>query len=139
MREVIYINGKNAYTEWGVMPDGENIDALLLPAAAKEHIENDSRLQNGVEIIQSTKVAARDVQIVINIKAPNLQVFAERLQSFTEELTKGTVVLATSSLPGTAFRLTYESCSRLTQYNGRLGKFYVKFREADPTNRTAEV
>lgn len=43
-QEELFINGKDAYTTWGISMDDTALSALMTPAPNKEFIENKSRM-----------------------------------------------------------------------------------------------
>lgn len=46
-QEELFINGKDAYTTWGISMDDTALSALMTPAPNKEFIENKSRMEHG--------------------------------------------------------------------------------------------
>lgn len=47
MKEELFINGKDAYVEWGISMDNTSLSALMTPAPNKAFIESESRLEHG--------------------------------------------------------------------------------------------
>ena len=45
MKEELYINGKDAYTTWGISMDNNALSELMTPSSNKTFIENESRLE----------------------------------------------------------------------------------------------
>lgn len=136
MKTTIHINGIDPYTKWGVtMADG-GLNALMLPPQSKDRISNESRLLNGKQVLNtSTLKSDRDVSLTFNVYAADHADFFNKINSFIDELLKGTAEFTTDYLPNTIFRLNYISSSQLTQLRGEMGKIIVKFNEPDPTNR----
>ena len=44
MKDELYINGKDAYTTWGISMDSTSLSFLMTPSANKAYLENESRL-----------------------------------------------------------------------------------------------
>ena len=42
MKEELFINGKDAYVEWGISMDNTSLSALMTPAPNKAFIESES-------------------------------------------------------------------------------------------------
>ena len=62
----LLINGKDAWTQWGVNMGDGFIDALDAPLPMKDYIENESRLEHGKRIITTdAKVDSRDITLAI--------------------------------------------------------------------------
>ena len=47
----LFINGKDAYTTWGISMDDTSLSALMTPAPNKDLVENKSRLEHGKRVI----------------------------------------------------------------------------------------
>lgn len=132
----LFINGKDAYTTWGITLASEAITALLTPAAQKDYIQNMSRLENGTRYIPAPlKVAERTVDVPINLTASTPTEFIARYKSFCEELAGGQINLQTDLLPGTTFRFIYKQCTQFTQLVRGIAKFSLSLIEPDPTDR----
>lgn len=144
------INGKDAYTEWGLSMDSSALSALMTPAPIKSLIENDSRLEHGKEMITSitqtdsegaskevstVKVDARDITVSFNITAKNEAQFLQRYYGFCSELEKGKLDISTSFLPNVVFHTIYVSCSQFSEFVLGIGKFTLKLTEPNPKNR----
>lgn len=148
----LIINGKDAYTTWGITMDSTGLSALMTPAGVKDYITNDNRLEHGTAIItnytkvgsdgkstenvNAVKMAARDVALTINLTAPTEEKFFERYWSFCAELEKGTLDISTSFLKGVVFHMYYVNCSQFSEFMRGIGKFSLKLTEPNPKNRT---
>ena len=88
----VYINSVSA-NNWGIIFSSEALTALMTPAGKKEYIKNESPIMDGEEILSvdeyTPKTAARDVQLMIGMKARSLGQFLINYRSFVNELEKG--------------------------------------------------
>lgn len=136
------INGKDAYTEWGLSMDSSALSALMTPAPIKSLIENDSRLEHGKKMITTNggtgcvRLASRDITLIFNITAKSDAEFLSRYSSFCEELACGTLDIGTSFQPGVVYRCVYQSCQQFSEFVLGIGKFTLRLTEPDPTDRT---
>lgn len=133
MRKDLIINGQDAFDEWGIILGDNAINALLAPPAMKAYIENESRLQHGTQIIPTDKVASRDVQLTLYLKAKNSADYALKYAAFIEELRKGIIEFHVISID-TTFKMLFTSCQQYTAIN-TLGKFIFRFVEPNPADR----
>ena len=51
MKGELLINGKDAWTTWGVCMGEGFLDSIDAPAPMKDYIENESRLEHGKRVI----------------------------------------------------------------------------------------
>lgn len=148
MRNVkVYINSNTQTTEqkWGIFFGDTSITALMTPAPKKEYLKNKSPLSHGAQSLTGfiPKTDERTVQLTFYLKAPTLAKFMMRYLAFVKELEKGHVALTIHVWENTTFfketfHLEYVSCAPYSEYNGRLGKFVIKFNEPNPKNRQFE-
>ena len=132
----LIINGKDAYSNWGVTLDDTSLSSLMTPPASKEFTENKSRSIDGkIVSVKNPRVEERDFMLQINLTAPNRSLFVQRYNSFCQELATGRLNIATIFLPGVTFKTIYKSCRQFTQFNGQIGKFILSLNEPDPTDR----
>ena len=132
----LHINGKDAYTEWGISFDQTALSALMTPAPNKAYIENKSRLEHGKRVIvDNPKVDERSVTLTFNLTAKDEGQFFERYNSFCQELAKGELHIKTKYQENVVYRMVYESCSQFSQLIREIAKFSLKLTEPDPTNR----
>ena len=145
----VYINSTDYTAEqrWGIIFSGEALTALMTPAGKKEYIKNESPLMDGEEILSvgdyTPKTAARDVQLMIGLRARSFGQFLTNYRSFVSELEKGTFDITVHAWEGNdwfreTYHLNYVSCSQYSEFNGRLAKFVLKLREPNPKNREFE-
>lgn len=140
MKEELYINGKDAYTTWGITMDDTALSELMTPPSNKSLIENESRLEHGKRVIISNpKIDARNLTLQINLTASNDEQFFERYNSFCKELATGALDIKTKYQPDVIYRTIYQSCSQFSQFMRGIGKFVLKLNEPNPNDRTIAV
>lgn len=134
------INGKDAYTEWGIFLEDTALSALMTPAPLKEFISNNYRAQNGKKVIKSNpRLDERDITLPFALTAKTEAEFLTKYEKFCDEvLATGSLIIHTSFQPDVYYRCTYNSCTQFSQYMRQLAKFSLKLNEPDPTNRAAE-
>lgn len=133
----LYINGKDALTEFGVRMGENFLDAIFAPVPTKAFIENKSRLQDGKQVIYNNpKADERDVTLTFNLEGLSPEDYLERYKKFKVELSKGLVVINVSAL-GETYRLTYQKSNTFAMDTSRtFTKISVKFNESNPKNRS---
>lgn len=134
----LFINGKDAYTEWGVSMDTASLSALMTPAGNKDLPENKSRLEHGKRVIIDTsvmKVDERQLTLTINLTAKNEVEFFTRYSSFCKELATGKLNIRTKYQPDVMYRTIYKSCSQFSQFMRGIAHFSLKLEEPNPTDR----
>lgn len=135
----LFINGKDAYMEWGISMDDTSLSALMTPPPNKELIENKSRLKHGKQVIaDNIKMDERSLTLQINLTSPTKDVFFERYSLFCEELKKGKLDIKTKYQPEVLYRTIYVSCNQFSQFMQGIGKFVLKLNEPNPENRNLE-
>lgn len=134
----LYINGKDAYTTWGIsLTDSSSLSALMTPAPNKDVISNKSRLSHGKQVITTNpKRDERTFTIMFNLTASSETQFFSRYASFCQELAGGTLDIKTSYQSGVVYHTIYQSCSQFTQFMRGIASFSLKLCEYDPSNRS---
>lgn len=136
MKDELYINGKDAYSTWGISMDDTSLSALMTPASNKDFIENKSRLEHGKRVLVSNpKLEERSLTLQINLTALNEEQFFARYNSFCEELATGILNIKTKYQPNVMYRTIYLSCSQFSQFMRGIGKFVLKLNEPNPKDR----
>ena len=70
MKDELRINGKDAYTTWGISMDNNALSELMTPSSNKTFIENESRLEHGKRVvIANPRVDVRNLTLQINLTA----------------------------------------------------------------------
>lgn len=135
---ILYINGKNAKTEWGVLTTSNTLSALLAPAGLKEFVTNSSRLEHGARIDSSNpKVAERELNLEIQMIADTEAQFYASHEAFCTELQKGNIDLYSSDRPMVVYHLVYRSCPQYTQFRRGIATLSLKVIEPNPKDRIA--
>lgn len=133
----LIINGKNARTQWGVVPTPQTLSALLAPAPLKARPSFNSRLEHGARRDNSNpKVDERSLNLEIMMLADNAAQFYQRHESFCDELQVGVIELYTSDRPTTIYRMQYDSCTAYTQFIREYATLSLKLTEPNPTDRS---
>ena len=138
MKGELFINGKDAYTEWGVSMDTASLSALMTPAGNKDLPENKSRLEHGKRVITDAKVIKieeRQLTLTINLTARNEVEFFSRYSSFCNELATGKLNIRTKYQPEVMYRTIYKSCNQFSQFMRGIAHFSLRLEEPNPTDR----
>lgn len=134
----LYINGKDAWAEWGILMDGTSLSSLMTPPTVKDYPSNTCRLKHGTSYLTNNpKLAERDITLSLQFVAENETLFFAHYQSFCDELSNGTVDIQTKYQQGKVYHFLYKSCTSYSQFRHHLAKVSLKLTEPDPTNRTA--
>lgn len=140
----LYINGKDAYTEWGINMGDDFLDVIDAFAPMKDYIENDSRLEHGKKVIvseETLKVASREMTLHFTIIADTKAAFRARRDAFESELRKGRVEVRVPELGSQIYKLIYlgKSVGYAMNRARTFCTISAKFEEPNPTDRTAET
>ena len=117
------------------------LDAIECGVQLKEAIENDSRLEHGVRMLVSKKIAKRNVTLTFNIHGANKTEYMANKTAFEAMLQKGLVSIKGNDDNHPFFyHLVYtgKSVSYKHSYNGKFGIMTCQFVEPDPSKRTSE-
>lgn len=134
----LYINGKDAWTEWGVNMGDGFLDAVDGFAPLKEFIENESRAEHGKRVIvTSPKVASRDLTLHFTLKGETEADYRMKRNAFEAELLKGLVAVKVPVLGEQTYRLVY--LGRNVSYGMNMARTFAtisaKFEEPNPMDR----
>ncbi len=134
----LYINGKDAYKEWGItLVNSSSLSALMTPPGKKERISNNSRLEDGQRYITDAKLKQREVSLALQFSATSEEEFLQRYSSFCKMLRESEWLnIYTSFDRDTLYKFLYDSCSQFAQYNLGIAKFTLKLIEPNPSDRT---
>ena len=138
----LYINGNDAWTEWGVNMGEGFIDAVDSFAPMKDYIENDSRLEHGKRILLSSpKVDSRELTLQFTIMGEDEADFRAKRKAFEAELQKGIVDINVPVLGEVTYHLVYlgKSVSYALNIARTFCAISAKFEEPNPMNRTTIV
>lgn len=135
----LYINGKDAWTTWGVNMGDGFLDVLDAPLQMKEYIESESRLENGKHIdVANAKVASREITLQFTIKGSSETDYRVKKKAFQTELQAGNFTIEVPALGNEIFHLVYtgKSVSYGLSFDRRFGYFSTKVLEPNPADRT---
>jgi hypothetical protein len=138
MREGMYtINGRDLWTEFGVMIDRVSAAELLALPEPKARLTHDWEDEDGEEVLLTpTLTKARDVTLTCLIRAANGSEFWGKYYGLYDELTQGAVALHSRELNETySLLLTgFGKPEKLTRIAGQrvAVKFTVTLRELQP-------
>lgn len=137
LKEQLYINGKNAFTEYGIFMDDTSLSTLMTPAPNKEFISNKYRSKDGKRVIRhNPRLDEREITVSFNMTAGSVETFLANYHKFCEDvLATGEVTIHTSLLPDVWYRCVYLSCSQFSEFIREMAKFTLKLNEPDPTDR----
>lgn len=133
------INGKDAYSTWGIWMDDTALSTLMTPAPCKEFISNKYRSKDGKRVIKhNPRLDEREITIGFYMSAKTEDEFLYNYGKFCEDvLATGEITIHTSFQPYVWYRCVYLSCTQYSQYMRQLAKFSLKLNEPDPSDRNA--
>lgn len=134
----LIINGKDAWTEWGVNMGEDFIDAIDAFAPMKDYIENDSRLEHGKRVlISNPRVASRELTLHFTIKGNSEADYRAKRKAFEAELQKVKIDINVPVLGEEVYHLIYlgKSVSYALSRSRTFSTMSSKFEEPNPTNR----
>lgn len=101
MERNAFINGRNIWSTWGAeLMDGA-LEAILTPPPVKDYIENDSRLEHGIQITSSPEICkmdSRELTLPFFITGNSQSDYLDKYSSFVSELVKGKIALKIPAL-----------------------------------------
>lgn len=132
MSEIVYINGQDAYLDYGVSFPPESINAIRTPFNLKDFVKNESRAEHGSRIITyNPRVKEREITIEIHLSAMNESQFEQRYNQLMSLFMTGNISIR---LRNTNYNFIYQSCNQFSQI-GNVAKYVLKLTEPNPTNR----
>lgn len=134
----LYINGKDAWIEWGVNMGEDFINEIDAFVPMKELIENDSRLEHGKRILLANpRVASRELALHFTIKGDNETDYRAKRKAFEQELQKLAVDIKVPAIGTEVYHLVY--LGKSVAYALNLSRTFctvsAKFEEPNPMNR----
>lgn len=138
MKGELFINGKDAYVEWGVSMDTSSLSALMTPPPVKDLPGNKSRLNDGKQVLYDAslvKYDERSITLTLNLTARNEADFFSRYTAFCEELKVGKLEIRTKYQPDVVYKTIYKSCSQFSQFMRGLAHLSLKLDEPNPADR----
>ena len=136
----LYINGRDAFTTWGVFLNDKSLSALMEPEPLKDPVSNKSTTTDGKQVRRELKpkVDERDITLAVQIFALNRYDLFRKLLSFKTELKKRRCEFRTCYEPDVTYRLDYKSGSQYKSHHRGLATFSLKMNEPNPANRGKE-
>lgn len=133
-----FINGVDAFTEYGIVFDESTLPSLLAPAPMKEDPENEIILGNGKEVDTSNpRIDERQVTLTFSIVAKSYSDFTTKYGKLLTTLYKRKIVLTSPiHFQSLKFRLLYDRCQQFSPFGYfKITKFILQVTEPDPSNR----
>ena len=134
----LLINGKDAYTFWGVRMGEGFLDVIGASAPTKDFIENKSRLEHGKRvIINDPKVDEREITLSFTIEGSSQSDYQSKRKAFFDELYKGKVDIQVPANSNDIYHLIYlgKSITYAQSLDRTFGKISSKFCEPNPALR----
>lgn len=135
----LIINGKDAFSTWGVRMGDGFLDAIDGFNQMKDYIENESRLEHGKRVItDNAKVDSREITLQFTIEGSSESDYRSKKKAFQTELEKGAVNIKVPVLGNEVYKLVYlgKSVSYGLSFDRRFGKVSSKFEEPNPADRS---
>lgn len=135
----LIINGKDAWTTWGVRMGEDFLDVIDGFNEMKDYIENESRLEHGKRVItDNARVDSREITLQFTIEGDSESDYRTKKKAFQTELEKGAVNIKIPALGSEVYKLVYlgKSISYGLSLDRCFGKVSSKFEEPNPTERS---
>ncbi len=133
MKGKLFINGKDAFVQWGARMLQPSIDNLLLPANGKPFIENKNRADNGTNIrVINPRTDERTVVLSFDILGSDILDFQTKLNSFSDELRSGWLEIVVLDLRMAYILILDQFLTIKTDTGRNSGRLDVRFREPNP-------
>lgn len=139
MKGELIINGKDAWTQWGVNMGEGFIDTLDAPLPMKEYIENESRLEDGKRVLTSNvKKDSREITLSFTITGTSENDYRTKKKAFEAELYKGSLTVSVPKVSADVYHLIYtgKNISYGLSIDRCFGRLSAKFEEPNPSERT---
>lgn len=135
----LFINGVDAYEEYGISMQSGGLSALMTPPPNKDLIENKSRLEHGKRAVNvNPRIDERELTLPIHITARSKESFIDKYNKFCKVLANGRLDITTVYQPNVVYKTIYQSCSQFSEYRLGLAKFNLRLNEPNPANRNVE-
>jgi hypothetical protein len=135
----LFINGKDAWSTWGIRMGDSFLDSIDGFNEMKDYIENESRLEHGKRVItDNAKVDSREITLQFTIEGSSESDYRSKKKAFQTELEKGAVNIKVPVLGNEVYKLIYlgKSVSYGLSLDRCFGKISSKFEEPNPMDRT---
>lgn len=134
----LYINDKDAWGTWKARLIDDSLDNLESSAPMKSYISNNSRSQDGAQVIISNpRIDLRSVILTFAITCESRTDYLFKKRDLETELRKGLILLKVVPL-SLIYKLHLDENSTLSLSSGtglRDGKFTIRFTEKNPKDR----
>lgn len=134
----LYINGKDAWVTWKARLVDDSLDNLESSAPMKAYPSNNSRSQDGEQVlISNPRIDKRNVILIFAITCDSRADYLSKKRSLEAELRTGVLSFKVTALY-MEYKLHLDEDSTMTLSSGtglRDGKFTVRFTEPNPKNR----
>lgn len=134
----LYINGKDAWTEWGVNMGYSFLDTLDSFPTMKDYVENESRLEHGKRVLLvNPRIASREITLHFTIMGKDEADYRAKRKAFEAELTRDIVRVNVPALGEDVYKLVYLGKNvtyGLSKTRG-FSELAAKFEEPNPTDR----
>ena len=137
MQGDLYINGIDAYDEWGMGLEDGGVSVLLTPPGNKSYLKNTSRLEHGSRMMtNNAKMEERELTLSIHFSAKSRNEFFVKYASFADVLKTGVLDIELPRIqPGVTYHCVYISCSQFRQLIQGIALYTLRLIEPDPSNR----
>lgn len=135
----LIINGKDAWTTWGVCMGDGFLDVIDGFNEMKDYIEDESRLEHGKRMItDNAKVSSREITLQFTIEGGSESDYRTKKKAFQAELEKGIVNIKIPDIGTDVYRLVYlgKNVSYGLSLDRCFGKISSKFCEPNPMDRS---
>ena len=135
-----FINGKDAFKQWGVFMSDKSLSTLIEPEPLKDPVTNKSSTMNGKQVRKETtpKVDERDIVLFLQIYATSRLDLFTKLKNFKTECKKRRMVISTRYEEGVCYRFDYKSCTQYRSFHKGFATFSLRLNEPNPANRGQE-
>lgn len=132
----LYINDKDAWTEWRTGLTSGSYGNLLAAGQLKEYASNNSRSQDGTQLFLSNpRIAERDVILMFGIVCDSTDDYLTKYAGLIDELQKGLMQIKVSKLK-TVYKLLFNSVTELNAGSDLTsGTISIRFTEPNPKDR----
>ncbi len=125
------------FTEYGVSFLKGSYLTLLKKSSSKGYVENDSRLQHGVQMVAKAKYARyqkRSLSVTILLEASNESQFSDRFEAFQDKISQGLFLLKIPS-KSRVFKLVYNDLKIKQEFRFNMATFTLELTEPNPEDR----
>lgn len=113
-------------------------EALLTPAGVKDYIENNNRLEHGVQALTSKKYckkAKRSVSLNMLLEGETEEDYLLKYESFLDKIAYSGEICLKVPVLKRVFKIVYSACKQYGDFGLRKGNFTLTFEEDNPDNR----